>query len=99
MMNFLPKSIRNAVDYVWSLIRSADHRNEEFHRIFNAYEYNQTSQIIGFMNYLGMSNQLDVCKNFHLFSDAETLEDAVAIWENYKSGNTYTMKDYGSLIN
>jgi hypothetical protein len=97
-MNFLPQSIRNAFGYVWSLIVSADYRKEEFNRIFNVYEYDQTTQIVGFINYLGMSNQLDVSKNFHLFANAKTLQDAVTIWENYKGG-TYSMKDYGSLIN
>jgi len=87
-MNFIPYAIRRPFYYVFDLIVSSDFRREEFGRIFDAYEYEQTTQIIGFINYLGMTNQLDVCKNFNLFTDAETLEDAVTIWENYKVQST-----------
>lgn len=84
MLNFIPYAIRRPFYYVFDLIVSPDFRYEEFGRIFDAYEYEQGTQILGFVNYLGMSGQLDVCKNFDLFADAETLSDAVAIWENYK---------------
>ena len=84
-MNFIPYAIRRPFYYVFDLIVSADFRNEEFGRIFAPYEYDQGAQILGFVNYLGISGQLDVCKNFSLFADAETLEDAVAIWEAYKA--------------
>jgi hypothetical protein len=83
-MNFIPYAIRRPFYYVWSLIVSADFRYEEFGRIFDAYEYEQNTQIVGFINYLGMTNQLDLSRNFNLFANAETLEDAVAIWEDYK---------------
>jgi hypothetical protein len=83
-MNFIPYAIRRPFYYVWSLIVSSDFRHEEFGRIFDSYEYEETTQIMGFINYLGITNQLDLRKNFDLFADAETLADAVAIWENYK---------------
>ncbi len=84
-MNFIPYAIRRPFYYVWSLIVCSEFRNEEFGRIFDAYEHQQTMQILGFINYLGMSGQLDLHKNFDLFANAETLEDAVAIWETYKA--------------
>ena len=84
-MNFIPYAIRRPFYYVWSLIVCSEFRNEEFGRIFAPYEYEQDTQILGFINYLGMSGQLDVCKNFNMFADAETLEDAVAIWEAHKA--------------
>jgi len=83
-MNFIPYAIRRPFYYVFDLIVSSDFRREEFGRIFDSYEYEQTTQIIGFINYLGMTNQLDVFKNFDLFANAKTLEDAVTIWEDYK---------------
>ena len=84
-MNFIPYAIRRPFYYVWSLIVSSEFRNEEFGRIFAPYEYEQDTQILGFVNYLGMSGQLDLRQNFSLFANAETLEDAVAIWEAYKA--------------
>ena len=84
MMNFLPYSIRRPFYYVIDLILCADFRREEFGRIFDAYEYEQGTQIIGFINYLGMTGQLDVCEHFNMFADAENLEQAVAIWEGYQ---------------
>ena len=84
MLNFLPYSIRRPFYYVFDLIVSSDFRREEFGRIFDAYEYEQGTQILGFVNYLGISGQLDVCEHFNMFADAETLEDAVTIWEDYK---------------
>ena len=84
-MNFIPYAIRRPFYYVFDLIVCSDFRREELGRIFDAYEYEQTTQIIGFINYLGMTNQLDLRKNLNLFADAETLADAVTIWENYKT--------------
>jgi hypothetical protein len=46
--------------YVMDLILCADFRREEFGRIFDAYEYEQGTQIIGFINYLGITGQLDL---------------------------------------
>jgi hypothetical protein len=84
MMNFLPYSIRRPFYYVFDLILCSDFRNEEFGRIFNADEYEQGTQILGFVNYLGMTGQLDLNENFDLFADAENLEEAIAIWEGYR---------------
>jgi len=83
-MNFLPYAVRRPFYYVFDLIVSPDFRREEFGRIFDAYEYEQGTQILGFVNYLGISGQLDVCEHFNMFADAETLEEAVAIWEGYQ---------------
>jgi hypothetical protein len=83
-MNFLPYAVRRPFYYVFDLIVSPDFRREEFGRIFDAYEYEQGTQILGFVNYLGMSGQLDVCEHFNMFADAETLEEAIAIWEGYQ---------------
>ena len=83
-MNFLPYAIRRPFYYVFDLIVSPDFRREEFGRIFDAYEYEQGTQILGFVNYLGMTGQLDVCEHFNMFADAETLEEAIAIWEGYQ---------------
>jgi hypothetical protein len=83
-MNFVPYAIRRPFYYVFDLIVSPDFRREEFGRIFDAYEYEQGTQILGFVNYLGMSGQLDVCEHFNMFADAETLEEAIAIWEGYQ---------------
>jgi hypothetical protein len=83
-MNFLPYAIRRPFYYVFDLIVSPEFRYEEFGRIFDAYEYEQGTQILGFVNYLGMSGQLDVCEHFNMFADAETLEEAIAIWQGYQ---------------
>ena len=83
-MNFLPYAIRRPFYYVMDLIVSPDFRHEEFGRIFDAYEYEQGTQILGFVNYLGITGQLDVCEHFNMFADAETLEEAIAIWEGYQ---------------
>ena len=83
-MNFLPYAIRRPFYYVFDLIVSPDFRREEFGRIFDAYEYEQGTQILGFVNYLGITGQLDVCEHFNMFADAATLEEAIAIWEGYQ---------------
>ena len=83
-MNFLPYSVRRPFYYVFDLIVSPEFRYEEFGRIFDAYEYEQGTQILGFVNYLGMTGQLDVCEHFNMFADAKTLEEAIAIWEGYQ---------------
>ena len=83
-MNFVPYAIRRPFYYVMDLIVSPDFRREEFGRIFDAYEYEQGTQILGFVNYLGITGQLDVCEHFNMFADAETLEEAIAIWEGYQ---------------
>ena len=83
-MNFLPYAIRRPFYYVLDLIVSPDFRHEEFGRIFDAYEYEQGTQILGFVNYLGITGQLDVCEHFNMFADAETLEEAIAIWQGYQ---------------
>ena len=83
-MNFLPYAVRRPFYYVFDLIVSPDFRREEFGRIFDAYEYEQGTQILGFVNYLGMTGQLDVCEHFNMFADAETLEEAIAIWQGYQ---------------
>ena len=84
MMNFLPYSIRRPFYYVMDWILCADFRREEFGRIFDSYEYYQGIQILGFVNYLSITGQLDVCEHFNMFADAENLEQAVAIWEGYR---------------
>jgi len=83
-MNFLPYAVRRPFYYVMDLITSPDFRREEFGRIFDAYEYEQGTQILGFVNYLGITGQLDVCEHFNMFANAETLEQAIAIWEGYQ---------------
>ena len=83
-MNFLPYAVRRPFYYVFDLIVSPDFRHEEFGRIFDAYEYEQGTQILGFVNYLGMTGQLDVCEHFNMFANADTLEEAIAIWEGYQ---------------
>ena len=83
-MNFVPYAIRRPFYYVFDLIVSPDFRREEFGRIFDAYEYEQGTQILGFVNYLGITGQLDVCEHFNMFADAETLEEAIAIWQGYQ---------------
>ena len=84
MMNFLPYSIRRPFYYVFDLIVSSDFRREEFGRIFDSYEYEQSTQILGFINYLGITGQLDLNDHFNMFADAENLEQAIAIWEGYQ---------------
>ena len=83
-MNFLPYSIRRPFYYVFDLIVSSDFRREEFGRIFDSYEYEQGTQILGFINYLGITGQLDLNDHFNMFADAENLEQAIAIWEGYQ---------------
>ena len=85
MLNFIPYAIRRPFYYVFDMIVSPDFRREEFQRIFDAYEYEQSMQILGFVNYLGMTGQLDVCKNFDLFADVEDLEQAINKWNEYKA--------------
>ena len=84
MLNFIPYAIRRPFYYVFDLIVSSDFRYEEFGRIFDAYEYEQSMQILGFVNYLGMTGQLDLSENFHLFADVETLEQAINKWNDYR---------------
>ena len=84
MLNFLPYSILRPFYYVFDLIVSSDFRHEEFGRIFDAYEYEQGTQILGFVNYLGITGQLDLNEHFNMFADAENLEEAIAIWEGYQ---------------
>jgi hypothetical protein len=84
MMNFLPYSIRRPFYYMYDLIMSSDFRNEEFGRLFNADEYYQATQILGFVNYLGMTGQLDLNENFDLFADVASLQQAIEKWEDYK---------------
>ena len=83
-MNFVPYAIRRPFYYVFDLIVSSDFRREEFGRIFDSYEYEQGTQILGFVNYLGMTGQLDLNEHFNMFADAENLEEAIAIWEGYQ---------------
>jgi hypothetical protein len=83
-MNFIPYAIRRPFYYVWSLIVSSDFRYEEFGRIFAPYEYEQDMQILGFVNYLGMTGQLDLSENFNMFANVQTLQDAITLWEDYK---------------
>ena len=85
MLNFIPYAIRRPFYYVMDMIQCADFRNEELDRIFNAEGYYQSMQILGFVNYLGMTGQLDVCKNFDLFADVEDLEQAINKWNDYKA--------------
>jgi len=84
MLNFLPHSIRRPFYYVMDWILCADFRREEFGRIFDTDEYEQVTQILGFINYLSMTGQLDLSEHFNMFANAETLEDAVTIWEGYQ---------------
>jgi hypothetical protein len=85
MLNFIPYAVRRPFYYVMDLIACSDFRREELSRIFDAYEYEQSMQILGFVNYLGMTGQLDVCKNFDLFADVEDLEQAINKWNDYKA--------------
>ena len=92
MLNFIPYAIRRPFYYVFDLIACSDFRNEELDRIFNVEGYEQSMQILGFVNYLGMTGQLNVCENFHLFADVETLEQAVEKWNDYQDlMNTSTL--------
>ena len=86
-MNFIPYAIRRPFYYVWSLIVSSDFRREEYGRIFTPYEYEQHMQILGLVNYLGMTKQVEVSLIFGMLANAETLGDAVDIWEQYKAQN------------
>ena len=85
MLNFIPYAIRRPFYYVYDLIACSDFRSEEFSRIFDAYEYEQSMQILGFVNYLGITGQLDLKENFSLFADVETLQQAIEKWEEYKT--------------
>ena len=85
MLNFIPYAIRRPFYYVFDLIACSDFRSEEFGRIFDAYEYEQSTQILGFVNYLGITGQLDLPANFDLFADVETLEQAINKWNEYKA--------------
>ena len=84
-MNFLPYAIRRPFYYVFDLIACADFRREELDRIFNAEGYDQSVQILGFVNYLGITGQLDLKENFSLFADVQDLEQAINKWNEYKA--------------
>ena len=91
-MNFIPYVIRRPFYYVMDMIQCADFRSEELDRIFNAEGYDQSMQILGFVNYLGITGQLNVSENFTLFADVETLEQAVEKWNDYQDlMNTSTL--------
>ena len=92
MLNFVPYAIRRPFYYVFDMIACSDFRNEELDRIFNVEGYEQSMQILGFVNYLGMTGQLDLSENFHLFADVETLEQAINKWNDYQDlMNTSTL--------
>ena len=92
MLNFIPYAIRRPFYYVFDLIACSDFRNEELDRIFNAEGYDQSMQILGFINYLGITGQLDLSENFDLFADVETLEQAINKWDDYQDlMNTSTL--------
>ena len=92
MLNFIPYAIRRPFYYVFDMIACSDFRNEELGRIFDAYEYEQSMQILGFVNYLGITGQLDLSENFNLFADVETLEQAINKWNDYQDlMNTSTL--------
>jgi len=92
MLNFIPYAIRRPFYYVFDMIACSDFRNEELDRIFNVEGYEQSMQILGFVNYLGMTGQLDLSENFHLFADVETLEQAINKWNDYQDlMNTSTL--------
>ena len=84
-MNFIPYAIRRPFYYVMDMIQCSDFRNEELDRIFNADGYDQSMQILGFINYLGMTGQLDLSENFDLFADVQDLEQAINKWNDYKA--------------
>ena len=85
MLNFIPYAIRRPFYYVYDMIVCSDFRSEELSRIFDADGYEETMQILGFVNYLGLTGQLDLSKNFSLFADVETLQQAIEKWEEYKT--------------
>ena len=85
MLNFIPYAIRRPFYYVYDLIGCSDFRSEELSRIFDAYEYEQSMQILGFVNYLGITGQLDLKENFSLFADVQDLEQAINKWNEYKA--------------
>ena len=92
MLNFIPYAIRRPFYYVFDLIACSDFRNEELDRIFNVEGYDQSMQILGFVNYLGITGQLDLPANFDLFADVETLEQAINKWNDYQDlMNTSTL--------
>jgi len=92
MLNFIPYAVRRPFYYVMDMIQCSDFRNEELDRIFNVEGYDQSMQILGFVNYLGMTGQLDLKENFTLFADVETLEQAVEKWSDYQDlMNTSTL--------
>ena len=92
MLNFIPYAIRRPFYYVYDLITCSDFRNEEFSRIFDAEGYEESTQIIGFVNYLGITGQLDLSENFSLFADVETLQQAIEKWSDYQDlMNTSTL--------
>jgi hypothetical protein len=84
MLNFIPYAIRRPFYYVMDWIVSPDFRREEFQRIFDSYEYEQSMQILGFVNYLGITGQLDLSENFDLFADVKDLEQAINKWNDYR---------------
>jgi len=84
MLNFIPYAIRRPFYYVMDWIVSPDFRREEFQRIFDSYEYEQSMQILGFVNYLGITGQLDLSENFDLFADVKDLEQAINKWNDYQ---------------
>ena len=85
MLNFIPYAVRRPFYYVMDMIQCSDFRSEELDRIFNVEGYEQSMQILGFINYLGMTGQLDLSENFDLFADVETLEQAINKWNEYKA--------------
>jgi len=92
MLNFIPYAIRRPFYYVFDLIACSDFRREELDRIFNAEGYDETMQILGFVNYLGITGQLDLSENFDLFADVETLHQAIEKWSDYQDlMNTSTL--------
>jgi len=92
MLNFIPYAIRRPFYYVFDMIACSDFRDEELDRIFNVEGYEQSMQILGFVNYLGMTGQLNVCETFNLFADVETLEQAINKWNDYQDlMNTSTL--------
>ncbi len=87
-MNIL-NAIGNTFEYVSNMIRWEDFRKEELGRIFSPEQHYNSAQVIAFINYLGMTEQLDSVEDFHLFANINTLEEAVEMWEEYK-GNVST---------
>lgn len=85
MLNFIPYAIRRPFYYVFDMIVCSDFRREELDRIFDADGYDESMQILGFLNYLGLTGQLDLKENFSLFADVETLQQAISKWEEYKT--------------